>query len=162
MYMITCTLKRFKEEGCKEEDEILLRVAVESGFEKIDTAFLGIYANLASGPLAYIFKICAFFSKLNSLSSPVKDNDLHTITQTMNTDKDFFSRVCSNIFYSQRIKELAQTSILMNESKYLFEKLKKSGIDSLNKEEQKQMNHVLKMQKNVISVDSFTDKEYFH
>ena len=161
MYMMTCTLKRFKEEGSREDDEVLLRVAMENGFSKIDEAFLGIYANLSKGVLSYIFKINAFLSRLNPLAKVIKDDDLHAITFKMRDEKDFLSRLCSNLFYSKRIQELFDANQSMNESSHIFAKCKQSGINSLTQDEKEKMNHALKMQKIVISVDSFTDKEYF-
>jgi acyl-CoA dehydrogenase len=161
MYMLSATLKRFKHDGSLKEDEVLLKVAMESGFNKIDEAFIGIYANLSKGILSWIFKVNIFLVKLNPMGSAIKDKDLHNIALQMSTNSKTRNRICSNIYKGGRIKELISATNAMQEATNAFAKLKKSGVNSLNKNEKSLIKKAKAEQKSIISVDSFSHEEYF-
>ncbi len=160
MYMMSAALKRFQENGALKDDEVILHVAMEDGFNKIDEAFAGIYENLSTGVLGFFFKIAGFFSKLNNAGSVIKDSDLHVIARQMSNDKDFRQRVCSNIYEGGRVHELSLAADAMQKAKEAFAKEKKFGFNSLKKEEKILINHAKKLQQGIIAVDSFTDEEY--
>ncbi|WP_373036393.1 acyl-CoA dehydrogenase [Sulfurimonas sp.] len=161
MYMMSAALKRFKNDGHLKEDEILLRVAMESGFNKIDEAFIGIYANISKAPLAWLFKINLFFVKINPMGEAVKDEDLHHIALQMSTNTVMRERICSNIYHSSRINELSNACEAMINAKEALAKEKKSGSASLTENEKVLIKSARKMQDGIVSVDSFTKKEYF-
>jgi acyl-CoA dehydrogenase len=161
MYMMSATLKRYKNDGYLKEDEVLLRVVMESGFNKIDEAFIGIYANISKGLLAWMFKVKIFFVKINPMGDVIKDKDLQYIAQQMTTNSAIRGRICSNIYYSQRVKELLSASEAMINAQESLAKEKKLGIDSLSEDEKALIKLAREMQDIVVSVDSFTKEEYF-
>ncbi len=164
MYMMTATLKRFKVEGEKKEDEVFLKIALDDGFNKIDHAFLGIYQNLTSGFLGYIFRILGFFSKLNSMGSIIKDKDLHLIAKLLCKDELQRERICNNIYLGgkkDRINQLKTAAHSVNNAKNIIKKERLQGLSSLTKEEKELFNSVRKLQLEIVSVDSFNKEEYF-
>jgi acyl-CoA dehydrogenase len=161
MYMMSATLKRFKEDGSIKDDEVLLRVAMEDGFYKIDEAFIGIYENLATGFLGFVFKLAGFCSRLNPFSSGVKDVDLHIIARQMSNMKSFRDRVCSNIYHGVRVTELFHAAEAMQNAKEALAKEKKYTNSALNEDEKARIRHAKKLQEGIIAVDSFTNEEYF-
>jgi acyl-CoA dehydrogenase len=162
MYMLTATLKRFQEDGERPEDVLLLKVAMNNGFSKIDESFLGIYENLAGGFLGSIFKIRGFFSKLNPLGSVLKDSDLHKIAQDVGEDESLRNRLCFNIYKGGRVSELSRATIAMQKAKEAFVKVKKEGLTSLSEAEKALIKKAKLWQANIVEVDSFTKEEYFH
>jgi acyl-CoA dehydrogenase len=161
MYMLSAALKRYKNDGYLKEDEVLLRVVMESGFNKIDEAFIGIYANLSGGLLSLVFKIKLFFVKLNPIGEAVKDKDLQHIAQQMSMNHRTRDRICSNIYRSTRVNELAEASDAMLNAQEALVKEKKLGRDSLSEDEKALIKLAREMQDIAISVDSFTKEEYF-
>lgn len=161
MYMLTSTLKRFKEEGEQKEDEVLLKVAMETGFNEIDTAFAGIYQNLSTGALGFIFKIIGFYSKLNSLGSVIQDTDLHKIATLLTSNADARERVCNNIYQGGRVKELFLANQAMQEAKAALSKLKHLGDAALDENEKTLIKQARRLQADIIAVDSYSQEEYF-
>jgi acyl-CoA dehydrogenase len=161
MYMMSATLKRFQEEGSIKEDEVLLRVAMADGFNKIDVAFAGIYENLSVGFLGWIFRLKGVCSKINAMGSVIRDEDLHLIAKKMSSKKKFRNRVCSNIYTGGRVGELLRATEAMQNAKDAFEKEKRLGHALLTQEEKLLIKDARELQQQVIAVDSFTNEEYF-
>jgi len=161
MYMMTATLRRFKEEDEKKEDEVLLQVAMETGFGKIDTAFAGIYQNLSRGILGLFFQLKGFFSRLNAFGSVPEDADLHKIAALLTTNAVARDRLCNNIYKGGRIEELRLASQAMQDAGAAFSKLKKAGGQALNTDEKVLIKRATKLQQEIIAVDSFSHEEYF-
>jgi acyl-CoA dehydrogenase len=161
MYMMTATLRRFHEEGEKKEDEVLLKVAMENGFNKIDEAFIGIYQNLAKGALGMVFKFKSFCSYINPFGSTIKDDDLHDIATLLTSNTAVRERVCHNIYEGGRVQELSIATEVLQEAKEALSKLKDLGEEGLEKDEKEMVEHARKLQLEIIAVDSFTKEEYF-
>ena len=161
MYMMSATLRRFREDGSLKEDEVLLRVAIESGFNKIDEAFMGIYANLSTGFFSWVFNLKRFFVRLNPMGESIKDADLHTVALQMSSQSHLRERVCANIYHGKRINNLLSAVQAMQEAQSAFAKIKTSSYDSLSEEEKLLVQKAKTLQAEVIAVDSFTKEEYF-
>ena len=160
-YMMSATIKRFKNDGCPKEHEVLLRVAMEDGFNKIDEAFVGIYANLSQSPLRWIFKINLFLARINPMGEAIKDKDLHHVALQMSANANLREQVCSNVYHGVRIKELSEAANAMTKAKEAFSKERKNGSNSLSEEEKALVALARKAQDVVVAVDSFTKEEYF-
>ena len=161
MYMLTASLKRFREEGERKEDEVLLKVAMENGFNKIDEAFAGIYSNLSKGFLGMIFKITGFYSRINSFGSVIKDNDLHQIASLLSSNSDAAIRLCSNIYMGGRVGELLRASQAMQDAREAMSKLKQQGEQALDENEKSLIKRAKKLQSEIVAVDSYSHGEYF-
>ena len=159
MYMMTATLKRFKEDGEPKEDELLLKVAMQRGFNEIDLAFSGIYKNLAGGVIGLPFRLKGICSKLNPFGSVIEDKDLHRIASDLSSNSEQRERICGNIYMGGRVAELIKASHTMQEAKEALAKLKRK--ESLNTDEQRLVKVAMAWQKNIVEVDSYTKEEYF-
>jgi len=161
MYMMSATLKRFKEDGSLKDDETLLKVAMQSGFNKIDKAFFGIYENLSVGILGWVFKFIGFYSRINKIGNSVKDKDLHYIAHQISVNEKLRGRVCSNIYHGGRVSELLLATNAMQNAKDALAKEKKLGSNSLSDKEKFLIKIARELQYEIISVDSFKNGEYF-
>ncbi len=161
MYMLTATLRRFREEGERKEDEVLLKVAMGEGFNKIDAAFAGIYQNVSRGVMGLIFSIIGFFSKLNSFGSVIKDADLHKIATLLTSNVAVRNRICNNIYIGGRVEELLLAAQAMQDAKQALAKRKTSGEQALDEQEKALVQMARKRQRAVIAVDTFSHEEYF-
>ncbi|RLA68364.1 MAG: acyl-CoA dehydrogenase [Epsilonproteobacteria bacterium] len=159
MYFITAALKRFEIEGRLESDEILLEVAVEDAFSKIDIAFEGILENLAGGMLGIVFKILGFCTRINPMGKTTKDKNLHSIAKALSEDNDLRERVCANIYMGERASQLLIAARTMQDLKELLSKEKKGK--KLTAKEAKELKNARSLQAEIIAVDSFKHSEYF-
>ncbi len=161
MYMLTATLKRFRQEGERKEDEVFLKVAMISGFNEIDKAFAGIYENMAKGFIGRLFAATGFLSTINRLGEVIQDRDLHLIAKILTSNERSRDRLCNNIYKGGRIGELAAASRAMNDARLAFAHQKTSGSESLDTNEKELIRKAKALQRDIIEVDSFTHEEYF-
>jgi acyl-CoA dehydrogenase len=159
MYMMTATLKRFKEDGEPKEDEILLKVAMKRGFNEIDLAFAGIYKNLVGGLTGLPFRLVGICSKLNPFGSTIEDSDLYKIASDLTNNNEQRERICGNIYKGGRVEELIEATIAMQEAKEALAKLKRK--ETINTDEERLVDIALAWQKNIVEVDSYSKEEYY-
>jgi len=158
MYFITAALKRFEVEGSLKSDEVLLEVAVEDAFGKIDLAFRGILENLAPGALGLPFRFLAYCSRLNPMGKTLIDSDLHEIAVALSEDDSVRERVCANIYMGERPTQLLEASHKMQEVKELLAREKND--ERLTEGEKKALEEARILQHEIITVDSFTHDVY--
>ncbi|HEB70031.1 MAG TPA: acyl-CoA dehydrogenase [Desulfobulbus sp.] len=161
MYMMTATLRRFKEEGERREDEVLLRVALSTGFNRIDEAFAGICHNVSGGAPGLLFRLIGFVTRLNGLGSVVKDADLHTIAARLTTNPAMRDRLCSNIHTGGRAGELRTAAQAMLEVKSALSRLKNAGEQALDQADRDLISRARNLQHEIIAVDSYSSEEFF-
>ncbi|HIQ28333.1 MAG TPA: acyl-CoA dehydrogenase [Sulfurovum sp.] len=159
MYFITAALKRFEADGHPQSDERLLEVAVEDAFGKIDDAFRGLFANLAGGVLGIPFKLMGYCTRINPMGKTIKDASLHAIAKALGKDDGLRERVCANIYMGERPTQLLEATHAMQEVKALLDKEKKG--EKLTTKELRDLKHARVLQKEIITVDSFKDADYF-
>jgi len=158
MYFITAALKRFEEEGRQKADEVLLEVAVEEAFGKIDLAFRGIFENLMPGALGLPFRVLAYCSRVNPMGKTIKDSNLHLIASELSENDALRTRVCGNIYMGERPKQLLEATHKMQEVKEFLFKEKKG--ERLTEGEKKALAEARALQHEIITVDSFKHDEY--
>jgi len=159
MYFITAALKRFEVDGQPKSDELLLEVAVEDAFGKIDDAFRGIFTNLAGGVLGIPFKLMGCCTRINPMGSTIKDKSLHAIAKALSEDDGLRERVCANIYMGERPMQLLEATHAIQEVKVLLDKEKKG--EKLTTKELRELKSARALQKEIITVDSFKHSEYF-
>jgi len=159
MYFITAALKRFEVDGQPKSDELLLEVAVEDAFGKIDDAFRGIFTNLAGGVLGIPFKLMGYCTRINPMGSTIKDKSLHAIAKALSEDDGLRERVCANIYMGERPMQLLEATHAIQEVKVLLDKEKKG--EKLTTKELRELKSARALQKEIITVDSFKDVDYF-
>ena len=60
MYVATCAVKRFEDEGRPERDRPMLRWATAQALYEVEEALAGVVANLPMRPAAWIARLCLF------------------------------------------------------------------------------------------------------
>ena len=158
MYLLTSALKRFQEEGERAEDERLLKLVMTNGFNAIDEAFAGIYANLSGGVLGYLFRFKGFCSKINRFGGELRDVDLHALAHQVGSDEALRNRLCHNIYRGGRVRELSLATFAMQGAKEARAKAKQG--EALSDEEKKLLQKANRWQEKIVEVDSFTLDEY--
>jgi len=128
LYLATCVLKKFQEEGCKKEEEAVVDYALKELFEKAQRGFDGIYQNLFSGFGKIILTPFAFFSKFNALTCPASDDLGHRIVKNFIKNSDFRNSLTDGIFISQNSEDnlgrLENAMKLHESSSVVYDKIK--------------------------------------
>ena len=84
MYMMTCVLRRFHEEGQREEDLPYLQFFMKNSTSEIQKGFDGLFDNLKIPGLRWFFKgVLGAWSRINSLGSQATDGWSHLIANSM-------------------------------------------------------------------------------
>lgn len=159
MYFITAALKRFEIEGNAKADEVLLEVAVEDAFGKIDIAFRGILENLVSGVMGLPFKFLGFCTRVNPMGKTIKDKSLHAIAKVLSQEERRREHLCGNLYRGERAMQLLDATYKMQAVKRLLAK-EKAG-ELLSSEEQEELDDARVLQYEIITVDAFTHERYF-
>ena len=86
MYLISATLHRFESEGRRKDHEVYVQYACEYGFNRIQTAFEGIFSNIEIPLLTKVFRgpVLAWH-RLNSLGTLPSDKVTSKIAKEMMT-----------------------------------------------------------------------------
>ncbi len=159
MYLITCTLKRFETEGSPKAHERLLEVSVNEAFIKIDESFAEITANLLDGVAGLPLRILSYLGRLNPIAKRRSDSALHGIAWELGEDEGLRAGLCSNLYNSARIKLLREAAEAMQGVKDVLHK-EKTG-EPLSSEEVERLEVARALQREIITVDSFTHEAYF-
>lgn len=84
MYMSTCVLRRFKEEGQLEEDLPYVQYFLKYSMAEIQKGFDGLFDNLKIPGLRWFFKdVLGAWSRVNSIGSQATDGWSHLISSSM-------------------------------------------------------------------------------
>lgn len=84
MYMSTCVLRRFKEEGQLEEDLPYVQFFLKDSMAHIQNGFDGLFDNLKIPGLRWFFKgFMGAWSRINSIGSQATDGWSHLISDSM-------------------------------------------------------------------------------
>ena len=99
MYVAVATLRRFKAEGCRQEDRPLLDYSMKLALSQIQTAFDGIFANFEVPFMGWLFKgpIRWWFS-LNAVDVPPDDRLTHQVARLIQTPSGLRDRVTQGIY----------------------------------------------------------------
>lgn len=159
MYLITSALKRFEVEGSLKAHERLLEVSVNEAFVKIDEAFAQITANLLPGTAGLPLRLLGCLGRLNPIAKRGSDSALHGIAWALGEDEGLRAELCSNLYDGPRIKLLREAAEAMQGVKDILHK-EKSG-EPLGSEEVERLEAARALQREIITVDSFTHEEYF-
>ncbi len=81
LYMAICVLKKFQEEGCKKEDEVVVEYALRDLFGKAQHGFDGLYQNLFIGFGKWFLLPFAFWSRFNAFACPADDKLGHLVVK---------------------------------------------------------------------------------
>ncbi len=159
MYLITAALKRYEQEGRRQNDVLFLEVAVEDAFGKIDIAFRGILKNLMPGVMGIPFRVWSYMSRINPMGKTIKDKSLHHIATLLSEYDEVREHVCGNIYMGERARQLLEATHQMQAVKESLSKEKKE--ERLTEGEKKELERARALQYEIITVDAFKQEDYF-
>ena len=181
MYVVTATLRRFKAEGCRSEDRILLDYSMALAFDKIQTAFKGILANFNVPGLGWLFRgPISWWVSLNSVSQPPSDRMVHEVAQLIQTPGACRDRLTQGIYIAPPLARQEKAFYFIKQAEEAEKKVKRA-IKKKELPKVKRLVHVVEkaVEKNIISpqeaqmikesavlrweaiqVDAFTKSEY--
>ena len=100
MYMATCALRRFKEDGQPEEDLPYLQHFIKNSMCEIQKGFDGLFDNLKIPGLRWFLKgILGAWSRINSIESQATDGWSHLISTAMLTASPQRDRLTAGIYW---------------------------------------------------------------
>lgn len=100
MYMSTAVLRRFMEEGQKEEDLPFVQFFLKQAMSDIQKSFDGIFDNLKIPGLRWLMKdVFGAWSRINSIGSQATDGWSHLISRAMMTPGEQRDRLTAGIYW---------------------------------------------------------------
>ncbi len=100
MYMSTCVLRRFHEEGQREEDLPYVQFFLKDSMAHIQNGFDGLFDNLKIPGFRWFFKgFLGAWSRINSLGSQATDGWSHLISTSMLTAGAQRDRLTDGIYW---------------------------------------------------------------
>jgi len=100
MYMSTAVLRRFVEEGQKEEDLPYVQYFLKYSMAEIQKSFDGIFDNLKLPGLRWLMKdVFGAWSRINSIGSQATDGWSNLISTSMMTASDQRDRLTNGIYW---------------------------------------------------------------
>lgn len=110
MYMSTCVLRRFYEEGQREEDLPYVQFFLKHSMAEIQKGFDGIFDNLKIPGLRWLFKeILGAWSRINSIGSQATDGWSHLISHSMMYSVEQRNRLSDGIYWMSESRYDLQT-----------------------------------------------------
>lgn len=100
MYMATCVLRRFKEDGQLEEDLPYVQHFLKHSMCEIQKGFDGLFDNLKIPGLRWLFKeVLGAWSRINSIGSQATDGWSHLISKSMMSAVAQRDRMTAGIYW---------------------------------------------------------------
>lgn len=100
MYMSTCVLRRFHEEGQREEDLPYVQFFLKQSMADIQKGFDGLFDNLKIPGLRWLFKeVLGAWSRINSIGSQATDGWSHLISNSMMYATEQRDRMTTGIYW---------------------------------------------------------------
>ncbi len=182
MYLLTATLKRFDTEGQREEERPYVEFIGAYALTQIQNAFGGIYANIGSGFVNFLFKYLVGFSfRVNAFSSPPQDRLYIALAERLTKDNSSRNRLTEGIYLPQddteplsaidrcfeqvletkaimsKIKSAVRAKTLSKGASLYRDALEKAVIDT---QEFDLLNKVRAMSEAVVQVDTYKVDDY--
>jgi acyl-CoA dehydrogenase len=184
MYLASTTLVRFEAEGRKKEDEALFVYAMDTAFHRMQIAFDELFSSLRLPVFSWLFRgPVGMWSRMNRLSGPPKDREIHRIARIYQTPGSQRDRLTDGIYVPSsperpvgRLDRAMIASIEAEEFTGIMRSAVKSGslprgpIESqleaalaaklLTSEQVEKVRYAEKLRDDAVQVDSFGLDEY--
>jgi acyl-CoA dehydrogenase len=183
MYISVCILRKIQHSAISPQQYLTAEYALKEQLCKAQQAIEGIYQNLFTGLLAWLFKPINWWIKLNTFSCPASDTETHQIAQALLNDAEFQNSLTNGIYktnnkddsfgrfiYALELKTQAKDAIKQIKQAIKEKNLPKENwqnliILALQKniihEEQANLLHNTKLAiAEVVAVDDYTLEEY--
>ncbi|MBU6140970.1 MAG: acyl-CoA dehydrogenase [Proteobacteria bacterium] len=105
MYISTCILKKFQEDGSKKSEEILVEYAIKEQLGKAQNAIDGLYQNILGCYAGWILAPFAMWSRFNAFVCPANDSLSHKISKELIKTGEFRNSLTNGIYVSQNSKD---------------------------------------------------------
>ncbi len=100
MYLLSCTLKRFEDDGMPADDLPLVQYAVKSGLYEIQKQLDGVLANLPLRPMAWLLRLIAF--PLGCHRRPPSDKLTRACASLLLSPSDARDRLTAGMYVSHK------------------------------------------------------------
>jgi acyl-CoA dehydrogenase len=122
-YLLMATIRRFKEEGYRKEDEIFMTYVGDFALTNIQKAYDDIAHNLFGG---FLFAPLRFYMRLNRMGKPANDKLLHKLATIILTQGKMRDTLTKDVFVGKQLSQLEEAFTLHNEVKPIIAKMKKA------------------------------------
>lgn len=184
LYLGTCVLRRFEQDGRKDEDRPFLHYTMEHALSEIQIAMDGIFRNLGVPVVGWLYKgPIALWSRLNPLSSGPSDHQAQQIAEALQTPDARRERLLDGLYLPKRaddaVRRFEDAFRLCHEADQLLAKVRAAILDGrvskgrpaarvpeavergvLTAEEAARITAAEAAREDAIQVDSFSAEEY--
>jgi acyl-CoA dehydrogenase len=101
MYIGVCVLKKFKENGCKQEEVPVVKYAMKEILGKAQNAIDGLYQNIFTGPAKWLLFPFAMWSRFNAFTCPPCDNLGHEAVKNFIKNGELRQSLTAGIFIAE-------------------------------------------------------------
>ena len=184
MYLLTCTLRRYREEGEKKEDWPVIQYVANYAFNEIQKAFEGIFENLKVPGFSWFLRgPVNWWMGLNSLDTPPSDSLSHKLSHLIQQDGDQRDRLTKGMYISDDpedgLNRMDQAFKMVKKAEAIEKKIRKAKRAKIlpkkpvahtmdlaleksviTKEEYELIKKAEEMRNDAIQVDSFSQEDY--
>ena len=155
MYISVCVLRKIQHTAISPQQYLVAEYALKEQLCKAQQAIEGIYQNLFTGFLAWLFKPITCWIKLNAFSCPANDTQTHQITKALLNDTEFLDSLTNGIYKNNNKNDAFGRFIyaleLKTKAKDAIKQIKKAIKEQNLPKENWQNLIILALQKNIIN-----------
>jgi acyl-CoA dehydrogenase len=155
MYISVCVLRKIQHTAISPQQYLVVEYALKEQLCKAQQAIEGIYQNLFTGFLAWLFKPITWWVKLNAFSCPASDTQTHQITKALLNDTEFLDSLTNGIYKNNNKDDAFGRFIyaleLKTKAKDAIKQIKKAIKEKNLPKENWQNLIILALQKNIIN-----------
>jgi len=155
MYISVCILRKLQYNTINSQQYLVAEYALKEQLCKAQQAIEGIYQNLFTGFLAWLFKPITWWVKLNAFSYPANDIQTHQIAQNLLNNSEFQNNITNGIYKTNNKNDAFGRFIyaqeLKTQAQYPIKQIKKAIKEKILPKENWQNLIVLALQKNIIN-----------
>ncbi|NBV05778.1 MAG: acyl-CoA dehydrogenase [Proteobacteria bacterium] len=128
MYIATSILRKFQEEGCKKEDEVIVEHAIKEQLSKAQYGVEGLYQNLLGSSLKWLTFPFAIWARINAFVCPSDDELSHKVVQNFIKNGTVRESLTAGIFVSfdptDNVGRIENALLLQEKSQFVADKIK--------------------------------------
>lgn len=180
MYLLTASLRAYKAHGEPKDEEVYIRYIGDDLLFKIQNSYDDIFKNIFSSKISkFLLFPLRVYSKLNYLSSGVRDTDAQEITKSVVTQSQMKTKLSEGIFHSDVLNNIDSTFSAHLDAAPIARKIKKAirakelpkkpiyqlvnealKLNIINEAEHLFINSAISLKDNAVQVDSFDVQDY--
>ncbi len=160
MYLLSCALKRFEDDGRPDEDLPLLRWSAQHCLYEIQTALNGVLENFPYWPMGALMRLIVF--PLGRRHQPPSDKLNGRIADMLLSPSTARDRLTAGIYIGpadQAVGELDAALEAVTGADAITQRLKRAGLTEPTPEEKEVLDRAAALTRKVIAVDDFAPEE---